>query len=112
MKQIIGFVSIFVLLLDWGIFLQTNTHEYTVKVTDKTVKNTKEESKYLIFTEDKEGTTRVFKDTDSLLRFKFNSSDMYSQIKVNKTYKIKTYGLRVPFFSMYENIIEVEKVNK
>lgn len=83
-------------------------NSYDVKVTDKTVKNSNDHSTYLIFTETDDGKVRVFKDTDSVLRGKFNSSDIYGEIKVGKKYHFETYGLRIPFLSRYENIKSVK----
>ena len=61
--------------------------------------------KYLIFTKN----NGVFENTDSFFRFKFNSSDMYSLLKEDKTYNVKYYGWRIPLFSMYPNIYEATK---
>ena len=60
-------------------------------------------SYYLIYT-DKE----VFKIEDSLIFGQFNSSDVYGMMKKGKYYRIKTFGVRSGFLSMYQNIIEVE----
>lgn len=60
-------------------------------------------SKYLIFTD-----REVFENTDSLLRLKFNSSDFYGRIKVGQTCDFTVIGWRIPFFSVYRNIIEYE----
>jgi hypothetical protein len=103
---IYGFIA---LLIFGGITIsfigQFINHSYNdVKITDKAVKNSKEKSTYLIFTEDKNRTVHVFKDTDSFIRGKFNSSDIYGELKVGKTYDIETYGIRIPFLSRYENI--------
>jgi len=59
-------------------------------------------SKYLIFCE---GIT--LENTDSLWHWKWNSSDFYGQIKKNEKYNFKIYGWRVPFLSMYKNIIKI-----
>jgi len=59
-------------------------------------------SKYLIFTE-----KETFSNKDSIIFFKFNSSDIYGKIKKDQIYKLTVCGWRVPFFSMYRNIIEV-----
>lgn len=63
--------------------------------------------KYLIFTEEK-----TFENTDALFHFKFNSSDIQGRMKIGKTYKVKTYGWRIPFFSTYENILSVSELDK
>jgi len=92
------------------IALHNNINTYTVTVTGKEVKNSEDESKYLIFTEDQNEVPRVFEDTDSILRWKFNSSDVYAQLKEGKKYKIDTYGIRFAPLSMYENIYDVKEV--
>ena len=57
-------------------------------------------SKYLIYTED-----GVYENVDSILRMQFNSADVYGQLQNGRTYICDTYGWRVPFFSMYPNIV-------
>lgn len=51
----------------------------------------------------------VYENTDSLLRMKFNSADVYGQLQNGKTYTCDTYGWRVPFFSIYPNIVKCEE---
>lgn len=82
---------------------QMKEETLVVKVEDKNITHDND-SKYLIFT-DKE----VFEETDEWLKGKFNSSDMYNQLKVGNTYRVKVIGFRIPFLSMYRNIIEVEE---
>jgi len=60
------------------------------------------DSKYLIFC-----TEEVFQNSDSLFHMKFGSSDFYKDIKEGEDYEFKVYGWRVPFFSMYRNIIKI-----
>lgn len=62
-------------------------------------------SKYLIFTE-----AETFENTDSLTRWKFNSSDIQGQLRVGEAYQVEVYGYRIPFLSQYRNIVEVESV--
>ena len=85
-------------------------NEYTLTVTEKVVKNSKDRSKYLIFTKDEEDRVKVIQNTDSLLKGKFNSSDIYADLKVGKTYDFDVYGFRIPFFSKYENIESYKEV--
>lgn len=59
-------------------------------------------STYLVFTEGE-----VFENTDSFWALKFNSSDVQGQIGVGETCDFDVYGWRVPFFSWYRNILEV-----
>jgi len=97
--------------------LQTvNERTFTVRVTDKLrvsyghLWNT---HKYLIFTmDDATDTVQVFENTDSAPRLKFNSSDFFARIQVGKTYTFTTIGLRLPFLSLYRNIIDMELVEE
>ncbi|MEC3606683.1 hypothetical protein P9126_06685 [Bacillus glycinifermentans] len=86
-----------------------NENTYVIKVTDKETKTSGDSSKYLIFGEDEEGNAKVFENTDALFARKFNSSDLYTEIEVGRTYEFKTIGFRVPFMSMYENIMTVKE---
>jgi len=83
---------------------------YVSTVTDKQVKRKGDSDNYLIFTEDKDGDVRVLSNEDSLFRLKFDSSDVFADIKKGKTYEFDVVGYRIPFFSMYENILEYKEV--
>lgn len=91
-----------------------NDTEYIVTVTDKeritSVSSSDSSSKYLVFAEDEQGETIVFENTDCMLRGKWNSSNIQGKLKVGNTYKITVVGYRIPFLSMYQNIIEIEGV--
>lgn len=99
--------------LTYGIARVAKTTEYqSVTVTEKTVKNNDGEGKYLIFTKLENGEIKIFEITDSLSRFRWDSSDLYASIEAGKTYKFKVYGFRVPILSDYENIIVAELVTE
>lgn len=95
----------------FSIAANCNEQTYVTTVTDKDVKNYNNSSKYLVFTKTDEGETRVFSVEDSLLRFRWNSSDVYGKIEVGKTYQFTTVGFRFEIFSMYENIIDVQEIS-
>jgi hypothetical protein len=83
-----------------------------ITVSEKTVKrygtgNTSQE-KYLIFTTD----GRVFENTDSLLEWKFDSSNVYGKLIPHNTYIVESYGWRVPAISAYQNIINVKLIEE
>lgn len=63
---------------------------------------TNQGGKYLVFTD-----KGVFENTDTLLFWKFNSSDIYGQLEVGKTYTLRVVGWRWQAWSIYPNIIEV-----
>lgn len=84
----------------------SNIKDITVTVTDKVVKNGNDSGKYLIFGEDESGTVHTFEITDSLLRFRFNSSDVYAAIKTGSKYEFTVGGSRNHLLSWYPNIYE------
>ncbi len=75
-----------------------------INKTERIVERDGSGSKYLIYT--KEG---VYENTDTLLRGKFNSSDVYNQLEAGKKYNCDTYGWRMPFFSSYPNIVSCQE---
>lgn len=100
---IVGIVS----LLIFNIIITFKTDIVIATVSNKEAIVQDKTSKYLIFT-DKE----VFENTDSLIYGKWNSSDYYNKIQKDKTYRLKVCGMRVPFLSMYRNIIEYNEVKE
>jgi hypothetical protein len=88
----------------------SNKRQITVTVTDKAIKNDSSESKYLVFTKDTNGNIATYEITDSLLKFRFNSSDVYAGIEVGKTYIFTIAGSRNEFLSWYPNIYEYQEV--
>src|SRR2546421_5339714 len=76
---------------------------FTVNKAERVVSSDGKSAKYLIYTDH-----GVFEDTDNLLFFKFNSSDVYGQLQNNKMYNCLTVGWRVPLLSWYPNLIRCE----
>ncbi len=107
-KRIIGVVVAVLLVIFVAMPLCSSyfsTKTYTVTVTDKDVKNSSYDSKYLVFTKLENGETKVFSVEDSLFKWRWNSSDVYADISVGETYEIEVIGWRIPFLSEYENIM-------
>ena len=67
-------------------------------VTNVTGRNVK----YLVFA--KEG---VFQNTDMIGFMKFNSSDLQNEMMGKKECKVRTYGYRIHFLSIYPNIEKI-----
>jgi len=105
-KHFIKLVSIaivmFVTLLSYG-YTRLTEDSYVVTVTDKFVKN----EKYLVYT-----TEGTFEVTDTLMYFRWTSSDTWGEIEKGATYKITATGFRLGQLSMYENIISLEKIEQ
>lgn len=85
----------------------TNKQEIEIIIKDKYVKNgngKNSSSKYLVV--DTENNT--YQITDLFFKGKFNSTDLYNQLEINKKYKIETTGKRIHYFSIYPNINKIE----
>lgn len=50
----------------------------------------------------------TYKITDLFFKFKFNSTDLYNELEIGKTYKVKISRFRIKLLSEYPNINEVE----
>lgn len=101
-------ISLFILLtfvvaiFIYPIILLTTSDEVKDCVL-KTERTGGENGKYLIF-----GKNEVYENTDSFIRFKFNSSDFYRDIQEGKCYTFQVQGWRIPFFSSYRNIYKIK----
>jgi len=85
---------------------------YQVKVTDAITKRNGDSDKYLVFTKNlANGEERVFENVDSIIEGKWDSSNLQARLadakQHDKTCDISAYGVRIPFFSWYENIVDV-----
>lgn len=111
LKFTILLVIVFSLSIVWSLSLDFNDTQYVITVTDKDrIYETNGQSKYLVFADDEEGNSLVFENTDTLLRGKMNSSNIQGQLKIGKTYKVTVVGIRNPFCSLYQNIIDVDEI--
>ena len=112
--SVIVLFAVTVILVCFSLALSFNDKEYTITVTDKERivenDNGKVSSKYLVFGESKNGEILVFQNSDDWLRGKWNSSTIQGSLKEGNTYKVVVVGYRIPFLSMYENIISFEEL--
>lgn len=90
----------------------TNIREVIVTVTDKDIRNNSDDGKYLVYTVTEDGEIEVFEITDSLFKFRFNSSDVYAGIEVGKTYKFTVGGSRIRLLSWYPNIYSYKVIEE
>lgn len=51
-----------------------------------------------------------FTNSDSVLAFKFNSSDVQRQLREGQEYRLLVTGFRIPVLSMYRNILDYQVV--
>lgn len=52
----------------------------------------------------------VYSIQDTWWHMDFSSADRYASLEVGQTYKIWTFGIRMPFLSLYENAYRIEKI--
>ena len=111
-KAVIILIVLFVLMIgSCNCYINYGTAEdITITVTekDRIVQGSGDSisSKYLIFT-----NGEVFQNTDTIWYGKFDSTDIQGRIKPGKTYKVTVCGWRIPFWSMYRNIVKVQNVS-
>lgn len=65
---------------------------------------------YMIFGTDSTGQIKSFTLNDSVWHWKWNTADTYAMIEEGQTYNFHCSGVRIPLFSMFPNILEVELV--
>ena len=107
MKKILFIVIIVVGIFIYPVLKYSSINTVEVKISDKeritTGSGSDISSKFLVYTENE-----VFENTDALMVLKFNSADVQNDLKVDSTYNVKVIGWRVPFLSMYRNIIKIK----
>lgn len=101
-KAILIGIAICILLVLYSFFVSDTI---ITKITDAQM--TKVDGRFMIATE-----ARPFVNYDAKYRFKFNSGTIQNDaIRLKgKVVKIHKYGWRMPVFSWYENIVEIEEV--
>ena len=97
------FIFVTVLAVGSGVVYRNTAETVEITVIEKERVISNDESKYLIFTEDE-----VFENTDTFVFLKFNSSDLYRDLRVGETYTVTVAGWRLPVLSMYRNIVRID----
>jgi len=100
---------LFVLLASGGAYQLGTVDTMTATVMDKermceSTKDNGRECKWMVLTDE-----MSFENIDSIWHLKFNSTDVQAEIANGQSYHIKYYGWRIPFLSVYPNIISIDK---
>lgn len=105
---IAGIVVILGLIVGLGIYPSFyNERTITCTVTDKDRGMDSEgNSNYRVYTEQ----CGTFSNEDSFLRGKLDSGDVQGQLEEGQTYELTVVGPRIPFMSVFPNILEVQPV--
>ena len=117
MRKVMGWlvgalaILIFLIFLSspiWYVYGTTDTVVATLNGTEVKASGSGQSFKqvYLVFTDQ-----GVFENTDSLMMWKWNSSDFHNQLmgKNGRKLRLSYYGWRVPLLSWYPNIYQVEE---
>lgn len=104
-------IAIFCLIISAAIFeIVSAFHSEpgcTFTVASKEATHTQESTKYLVYTD-----KTTYEIEDSWVWHRWDSSDVYGKIKPGATYTATLQGYRIPFLSMYPNIINPVEVAK
>lgn len=99
----LGLILIVGVIIILGIIIYLNSQQVnTITIKEKWVKYHNTDAKYLVSSTNND----VYEITDSIIMWRWDSSNLYSYIENGKTCQIKTIGWRFPFFSWYKNILE------
>lgn len=100
---ILTLLAVFVIgIIGYNLIYALTSGTETITIKEKWVKYKGEDAKYLISSED----GQVFQITDSFVKWRFDSSNLYAELEEKKTYEIETQGWRFGFLSDYKNIIK------
>jgi hypothetical protein len=106
MLKIIGAAGVLALaLLCCGGYYFGSEDTATCTVEDKDRSSSQSGSVYRVYTD-----CGVFEVEDAMLRGNFASADLYAELDTGGTYEFTTIGWRLPFLSMFPNIIDAVAV--
>ena len=94
---VLGFIG-------YSLMYALTTGSETITIKEKWVKYHGDDAKYLISSTN----GQVFQITDTIIKWRWNSSDLYASLDDGQTCQIKTQGWRFPIFSDYKNILEAD----
>jgi len=100
-KTVIGMI-IFSLVFNIILFYNTE-FEKEITIKEKYVANNNNNFYYYVISND----NKIYNITDVWFKGEFNNADDYAKLNVGKTYRVKGYGIRVPFLSIHYKIYSV-----
>lgn len=79
----------------------------TFTITSKEIYYNSNGSKLLIFTD-----KTTYTVSDSIINWRWDSADVYGKLEIGKTYSATLQGWRIPFLSMFPNIIDPKEISR
>jgi hypothetical protein len=55
--------------------------------------------------------SNIYKISNQPLLLSFDSAEILSNLYINKNYKIKGFGVRIPFLGLYKHIIQIQPLD-
>ena len=110
MNKVKGVLSVFIILVvvflpvGCSLAYKGSARDITIQVDDRERVNSRDSGKYLIFTPDAE-----YQVSDTILFWEWDSSSKYNKLDPGETYEVTVAGWRVPFLSMYPNIVAIKE---
>ena len=112
---VIGFIAlilIIILLHRW--YCVATVSSETITVSDKGIvvesygsgESAGTMSHYMVYTTN----GQALKNTNNIWFWKFRSDELQGKLKKGKKYKIKTWGIRIPWLGLYKHIISATEV--
>lgn len=97
---------LFISWIGYSITYALTSGQENIVIKEKWTKFSGQDAKYLISSED----GQVFEISDSYIKMRFDSSNLYSNIEEGQKCNIKTQGWRFGLFSDYKNILKANCV--
>ncbi len=101
-------IGIFLILLAislvYNVIYAFTSGSESITIEEKWVKYKGDKAKYLVSTTN----DQVFEISDTWIKGRWDSSNLYAKLKEGQTCKLETQGWRFPFLSDYKNIITAE----
>ena len=97
-----------ILILACSVVPAMHTEYHTIEVTKTEITG---DNDYMVFGRDTtSGAIKTFTLNDSFWHGNWDTADDYATLEIGQTYTFKTSGWRIPLFSEFPNIIEINKV--
>ena len=111
MIRVVGGVVIIGAIVSMLALRYVPTNEHVITINDKE-RVTKSDGDGGITSEQRVYTNKgTFTLSDSFIAWNWETSDEYARLIPDQCYKVETRGTRIPFFSMFENIEKIKKIN-
>lgn len=103
---IIILVFIIISLIIPALLYFFSSFEKIITIKEKYVRYRRYGSSYNII----DSNNNIYQIGNLWFKGDFNRADDYAKINIGDSYKVKGYGLRIPFFDIYKQIYYINKV--